>query len=47
MNHTENWWETIFAGTLEVGLNKERLEDIDEESFLYYDADSLMQEQQL
>ena len=47
MNHTENWWETVFEGTLEVGINKEKLADIEEESFLYFDTEHQMQEQQL
>ncbi|WP_164474934.1 hypothetical protein [Indiicoccus explosivorum] len=47
MNHSENWWETVFEGTLEVGINKEKLTDIEEESFLYFNAESPMQEQQL
>lgn len=32
-----NWWEPIFSGELEVGLNKDRAEDIDQESFLYFE----------
>lgn len=36
MQKEANWWEPIFSGELEVGLNKERLEDLEQESFLYY-----------
>ncbi|WP_169314370.1 hypothetical protein [Planococcus antarcticus] len=37
MNEQKNWWEPIFTGQLEVGVNKEKLESTTEESFLYYD----------
>ncbi|WP_186763829.1 hypothetical protein [Planomicrobium sp. CPCC 101079] len=36
MNNQPNWWEPIFSGELEIGLNKEKLEDIEQESFLYF-----------
>lgn len=36
MNEQKNWWEPIFTGQLEVGVNKEKLESTTEESFLYY-----------
>lgn len=38
MDKGANWWEPIFSGELEVGLNKERLGDLEQESFLYYEA---------
>lgn len=38
MNEQTNWWEPIFSGQLEVGLNKEKLENIEQESFLYFDS---------
>ncbi len=37
MNKQLNWWEPIFTGELEVGVNKEKLESLTEESILYYD----------
>ncbi|WP_185959974.1 hypothetical protein [Planococcus soli] len=37
MDNPKNWWEPIFTGQLEVGVNKEKLESITEETFLYYD----------
>ena len=37
MGKQANWWEPIFSGELEVGLNKEKLDDLDQESFLYFD----------
>lgn len=37
MNKQVNWWEPIFTGELEVGVNKERLESITEEAILYYE----------
>lgn len=39
MDKQANWWEPIFSGELEVGLNKEKLVDVEQESFLYYDYD--------
>lgn len=38
MEKQTNWWEPIFSGELEVGLNKERLEDLDQETFLYHET---------
>ena len=40
MNEHTNWWEPIFTGELEVGVNKEKLESFTEESILYYEEDS-------
>ncbi|MCM3742647.1 hypothetical protein M3193_00710 [Sporosarcina luteola] len=37
MTTTETWWETIFEGNLSLGLNKERVTDLDNETFLYFD----------
>ncbi|AIY06039.1 hypothetical protein Plano_2074 [Planococcus sp. PAMC 21323] len=36
MNEQIHWWEPIFTGELEVGVNKEKLESVTEESLLYY-----------
>ncbi|HSI67902.1 MAG TPA: hypothetical protein VK947_10825 [Planococcus sp. (in: firmicutes)] len=36
MEKQENWWEPIFSGELEVGINKESLERMEQESFLYF-----------
>ncbi len=36
MNEQTQWWEPIFTGQLEVGIDKEKLENITEESLLYY-----------
>lgn len=45
MTTTETWWETIFEGHLSLGINKERLTEMDEESFLYFDSEEQLQEQ--
>jgi hypothetical protein len=42
MTTTETWWETIFEGNLSLGLNKERITDLDNETFLYFDGESEM-----
>lgn len=39
MIETETWWETIFTGAFAMGINKERLSELDEESFLYFKED--------
>ncbi|EMF46516.1 hypothetical protein B481_2284 [Planococcus halocryophilus Or1] len=36
MNEQTQWWEPIFTGELEVGVNKEKLENVTEDSLLYY-----------
>lgn len=36
MNENANWWEPIFTGTLEMGVDKDKLETINEENLLYY-----------
>ncbi|WP_204249423.1 hypothetical protein [Planococcus versutus] len=36
MNELTKWWEPIFTGQLEVGVDKEKLENLTEESLLYY-----------
>lgn len=36
MKENTNWWEPVFSGELEIGINREKLENFEEESFLYY-----------
>lgn len=36
MNDQTNWWEPIFTGTLEMGVDKEKMETVNEESLLYF-----------
>lgn len=36
MTETETWWEPIFKGPIALGLNKERINELEEESFLYF-----------
>ncbi|MFC4712627.1 hypothetical protein [Planococcus dechangensis] len=38
MNEQSHWWEPIFTGTLELGVNKEKLGTANEESILYLGA---------
>lgn len=47
MNENTNWWEPVFTGQLEIGLNKERFEDVEEEAFLYYSQPTQELESQL
>lgn len=36
MNEHSQWWEPIFSGQLEVGIDKEKMTDVDKEDFLYF-----------
>ena len=36
MTTTDTWWETIFEGNLAIGVNKERMSELEEEHFLYF-----------
>lgn len=47
MLKTETWWETIFSGVLEIGINKEKLVELADESFLYFTQDELEFEEQV
>ncbi|MBB5179084.1 hypothetical protein HNQ44_000506 [Planomicrobium koreense] len=38
MEKQANWWEPIFSGELEVGIDKDKMETADQESFLYHAA---------
>ena len=33
---TETWWEDIFSGALAIGLNEQKLCQLEDESFLYF-----------
>ena len=33
---TETWWGEIFSGALSIGLNEQKLEQLEDESFLYF-----------
>lgn len=47
MKENTNWWEPVFSGQLEIGLKKEKLEDVEEEVFLYYNQPNQELESQL
>ena len=36
MNQTTNWWEDLFQGPISLGLNKDRLTELEEEQFIYF-----------
>lgn len=40
MNEHSQWWEPIFSGQLEVGIDKEKMTDVDKEDFLYFRGDT-------
>ena len=45
---TETWWEDIFSGALAIGLNEQKLRQLEDESFLYFNesqTDQQLQEQ--
>ena len=33
---TETWWEDIFSGALAIGLNEQKIRQLEDESFLYF-----------
>ncbi len=35
MISTETWWEKIFSGPLSIGLNGEKVHQLEDESFLF------------
>lgn len=37
MTTTGTWWEDIFEGNLSLGINKEKLAELEEENFLYFE----------
>jgi len=38
----ETWWEEIFSGNLAIGLNENKIHQLQDESFLYYSNPSSM-----
>lgn len=34
---TQAWYETIFCGALEIGLDREKVHSLEDESFLYFE----------
>lgn len=40
----ETWWTEIFAGNLAVGLNENKIHQLQDESFLYYSTPSAINE---
>lgn len=36
MNETRNWWEEVFTGPISLGLNKDRMLELEEEQFIYF-----------
>ncbi|MFP3918317.1 hypothetical protein U5N28_10960 [Lysinibacillus telephonicus] len=42
MISTHTWWEAIFSGPLSIGLNEEKVHQLEDESFLF-----LTEEEQL
>ena len=47
MTTTETWWEEIFEGNLSLGINKERLAELEDENFLYFEAEEIENEEPL
>ncbi|WP_179860944.1 hypothetical protein [Bhargavaea cecembensis] len=47
MMKQENWWDEMFTGNLELGINKERLAELEQENFLYFseEQENVPQEQ--
>ena len=45
MTTTGTWWEEIFEGNLSLGINKERMTELEEENFLYFEEELVEDEQ--
>ncbi|WP_198160030.1 MULTISPECIES: hypothetical protein [unclassified Sporosarcina] len=41
MNTQDTWWETVFEGHLAHGFNKERMNELDHEEFLYFEKEPM------
>lgn len=39
MISTDTWWEGIFSGPLSIGINGDKLHQLEDESFLYLSGD--------
>ncbi|CAM3096745.1 hypothetical protein FITA111629_03225 [Filibacter tadaridae] len=39
MTTTESWYETIFEGNLSLGIDKDRLFELEEENFLFFNEE--------
>ena len=44
MQTQDIWWENVFEGHLAHGFNKERMNELDQEEFLYFEHDSMEQQ---
>ncbi|MBD8026644.1 hypothetical protein H9636_08240 [Ureibacillus sp. Re31] len=44
MISTDTWWEKIFSGPLSIGLNEEKVHQLEDESFLFLKEEQLPQE---
>ena len=38
----ETWWEDIFSGNLAIGINENKIHQLQDESFLYYSNSTSM-----
>ncbi len=45
MTTTGTWWEEIFEGNLSLGINKERITELEEENFLYFEEEEVEEQQ--
>ncbi|BDH60945.1 hypothetical protein MTP04_10750 [Lysinibacillus sp. PLM2] len=45
MISTDTWWEKIFSGPLAVGLNEEKVHQLEDESFLFLTEEELPNEE--
>ncbi|MDV6376887.1 hypothetical protein ORD22_01235 [Sporosarcina sp. GW1-11] len=41
MQTQDIWWETVFEGHLAHGFNKERMGELDQEEFLYFEIEQV------
>ena len=38
---TQAWYEAIFSGVLEIGLDREKVQQLEDESFLYFNSEMM------
>ena len=43
---TETWWGEIFLGPLSIGLNEQKIAQLEDESFLYFDEFAITNQQE-
>ncbi|WP_342463300.1 hypothetical protein NST62_02890 [Ureibacillus sp. FSL K6-8385] len=43
---TKYWWEDVFTGPLAIGINEEKIHQLEDESFLYFKGQSTNEDEE-